>query len=296
MTSNIPEQFVLPVPAIRRWPQSAMPGLTFRLRRLSPTAILGLVLVLGVAVMALFADVLAPVSPWSSVAKPFQSPGPAHPLGTDDLGRDLLAGIIHGSRTSLIVGLTVAGLSAGIGIILGLSSGYFGGVFDDVLMRLTEFFQVIPRFFLALVAVALFEPGLVTVTLVLGLTSWPMTVRLLRAQVLSIREREYVIAARALGADHQSILWMHILPNTLTPVIVHTSLMIGQAMLTEASLAFLGLGDPNHISWGYLLNNAQPFLRTAWWMPLFPGLAIALAVLGFNLLSDGLNNSYWQRG
>lgn len=259
-----------------------------RRKPFSATAIVGWVMVLAVLAAAVFADVLAPVSPWTTVGTPFQPPSLVHPLGTDDLGRSLLSGIIHGARTSLIVSLTAASLSAAIGILLGALSGYFGGTLDDALMRLTEFFQVIPRFFLALVAVALFEPGLLTITLVLGLTSWPMTARLLHRQVLSAREREYVVAARAVGADRISILRRHILPNTLAPVIVHTTLMIGQVMLTEASLAFLGLGDPNHISWGYLLSNAQPFLRTAWWMAAFPGLALALAVVGLNLLGDDL--------
>ncbi len=296
MTTHLPEQIVQPAPASAHRPLSRpmLPSFAIRRGRLNPIALLGLLFVGSVGMVALFADVLAPVDPWSSVAKPFQPPSLAHPFGTDDLGRDVLAGVIHGSRTSLIVGLTVAGLSAGIGIALGSLAGYFGGGFDDALMRFTEFFQVIPRFFLALVAVALFEPSLLTITLVLGLTAWPMTTRLLRAQVLSVREREYVVAARALGASHLSILWRHILPNTIAPVVVHTSLMIGQAILTEASLAFLGLGDPNNISWGYLLNNAQPFLRLAWWLPLFPGLAIALAVLGFNLLGDGLNDTRLQ--
>ncbi len=263
--------------------------------RFGPLSIIGLLLTGGVVAVALLADVLAPGSPWASVAAPFQPPSLIHPFGTDDLGRDLFAGVIHGTRTSLMVGLTVAGLSSAIGILLGALSGYWGGLWDDALMRFTEFFQVMPRFFLALVAVALFGPGLLTLTLILSLTSWPMTARLLRAQVMSIRQRDYITAAQALGADALFILWRHVLPNALGPVTVHTALMIGQVILTEASLAFIGLGDPNHISWGYMLNNAQPFLRQAWWMPLFPGLAIALAVLGFTLVGDSLNDCLYQQ-
>lgn len=292
MTTTTPEErLALPLPLDRRTLHTERPALRYGRGRFSFAFFFGLLLVMSAAIVALLADVLAPVDPWSSVAKPFQLPSLAYPLGTDDLGRNLLAGVIHGTRTSLLVSLTAAGVSAMIGIGLGAISGYFGGNFDDILMRFTEFFQVIPRFFLTLVAVALFQPGLLTITLVLGLTSWPMTARLLRAQVLSVREREYVIAAQALGAGPLAVLWRHILPNTLAPIVVHTSLMIGQMMLTEASLAFLGLGDPNNISWGYLLNNAQPFLRTAWWLALFPGLAIVLAVLGFNLVGDGLHDT-----
>lgn len=250
--------------------------------------------VLGTALgIALFADWLAPVSPWRSVDDPFQPPSAAHPMGTDDLGRDVMAGSIHGTRTSMLIGLGAAGLSSAIGIVLGALAGYAGGLLDDAIMRLTEFFQVLPRFFLALVAVALFQPGIVTITLVLGLTAWPLTARILRAQVLAERERDYVIAARALGAGPVSILWRHLLPNTLAPVVIQVSLLVGQVILTEASLAFLGLGDPNHISWGYMLRNAQQFLRLAWWMPLFPGMAVALTVFGFSLLGDGLNNRWY---
>lgn len=255
------------------------------------TGWLGWLLVTMVLLIAALAPILAPAGPWQSVAVPFEAPGQAHWFGTDDLGRDLLSGVIYATRTSLIVGLVATAVAMSIGITLGAISGYYGGLFDDLLMRFTEFFQVIPRFFLALIAVALFGPGLVTITLVLALTSWTLTARLLRSQVLSAREREYVVAARAMGATNFRVIWHHVLPNTLTPVIVHSSLMIGQFMLVEASLAFLGLGDPNHISWGYLLRNAQPFFRSAWWMSLFPGMAIGTAVLGFNLLGDGLRDA-----
>lgn len=252
---------------------------------------IGWLLIVTVILIAVLAPVLAPFDPWKSVSTPFVPPGAAHWFGTDDLGRDLLSGVIYATRTSLLVGVVATAVAVTIGVSLGAISGYYGGLFDDVLMRFTEFFQVIPRFFLALIAVALFGPGLVTITLVLALTSWTLTARLLRGQVLSAREREYVVAARALGASDFSILWRHILPNTMTPVIVHTSLMIGQFMLIEASLAFLGLGDPDNISWGYLLRNAQPFFRLAWWMSLFPGVAIGTAVLGFNLLGDSLRDA-----
>ncbi len=258
--------------------------------RLQLTAALGWGLAGTAVLVAVLAPLLAPFDPWQSVAAPFIAPSPTYILGTDDLGRDLLSGIIYATRTSIIVGLSATFIATTIGIVLGAASGFYGGLFDDFLMRFTEFFQVIPRFFLALIAVALFEPGLVTITLVLGFTSWTLTARLLRGQVLSVRERDYVLAARALGVPNWRIVWQHILPNTITPIIVHGSLMVGQIILIEASLAFLGLGDPNNISWGYLLQNAQAFLRVAWWMSFFPGLAVAFTVIGFNLLGDSLRN------
>lgn len=256
------------------------------------SGLLGFSLVLGMILVAIFGPTLAPATAWKTVSIPFQPPSLANPLGTDDLGRDLLSGIIYAVRTSLLVGVSAAALSTGFGLFLGLFSGYKGGLIDDLSMRLAEFFQVIPRFFLALLAVAFFKPGLVTITLVLGLTSWPMTARIVRAQTLSVREREYVTAARALGAGDLFIVRQHILPNTINPVIVHASLLVGQIMLVEAGLAFLGLGDPTHISLGYLLRNAQPFLRLAWWMFLFPGVAIGLAVVGFNLVGDSINDQF----
>jgi peptide/nickel transport system permease protein len=293
MAETVPERLVPNVSEGRTLPRQILPrvgAIRGEYWRHVP-GILGWFLVALVVGTAVFADLLAPISPWTSVATPFQPPGPAHRLGTDDLGRDLLTSVIHATRTSLLVGLTAAALSTSIGVLLGAVSGYFGGLLDDLIMRFTEFFQVIPRFFLALVAIALFRPGLVTITLVLGLTAWPMTCRLLRAQIFSVREREFVIAAHALGAGPAFILRRHILPNAISPVVIHTSLLIGQMMLIEASLAFLGLGDPNHISLGYMLRNAQPFLRLAWWMSLFPGVVIALAVLGFNLVGDSINDA-----
>ncbi len=260
-----------------------------------PLASLGWILFTTSLLAALTAGLLAPADPWTSVSTPFQPPGAAHWFGTDDLGRDLFSGVLFGLRTSMLVGLTGTSISGLIGILIGATSGYFGGWLDDLLMRLTEFFQVIPRFFLALLAVALFKPGLVTITIVLGLTSWPMTARLLRAQILSLNEREFVLASRALGAGTAWIIRSHLLPNALPPVVVQLSLMIGQMMLIEASLSFLGLGDPNIISLGYLLRNAQPFLRLSWWMFLFPGLAIAQAVLAFNLMGDRLNDFLLRR-
>jgi peptide/nickel transport system permease protein len=255
----------------------------------------GLFLVATAVSVALLAPLLAPVDPWSTIARPLQAPGGAYRFGTDDLGRDLFAGVVHATRTSLMVAVAATSIASTIGVLLGALAGYYGGFWDDSLMRLTEFFQVMPRFFLALIAVALFGPSLVTITVVLGLTSWPMTSRLLRAQVLSVRRQEYVYAARALGAGTLFILWRHILPNSIGPIVVHSSLMIGQFMLTEASLSFLGLGDSRYMSWGYLLRNAQPFLRVAWWMSFFPGIAIALSVLGFNLLGDMIHERYARR-
>jgi peptide/nickel transport system permease protein len=275
----------------RGWPASA--GWRRSLPSLSTAVAVALVgLTVGVALLA---PLLAPVDPWSSVARPLQAPGGAYRFGTDDLGRDLFAGVVHATRMSLLVAVAATTIASTIGIVLGALAGYAGGLWDDALMRLTEFFQVMPRFFLALAAVALFGPSLVTITLVLGLTSWPMTSRLLRAQVLSVRRQEYVDAARALGGGTFFILWRHILPNSMGPIVVHSSLMLGQMMLIEASLSFLGLGDGRYMSWGYLLRNAQPFLRVAWWMSFFPGIAIALSVLGFNLLGDAIHERYARR-
>jgi peptide/nickel transport system permease protein len=250
----------------------------------------GFVLTLGLLVVAIFAGVIAPVDPFASVGPPLAPPSHAYALGTDDLGRDLLAGIVHGARTSLLVVLGVTALTSVIGLTIGAIAGYRAGTTDDVLMRLTEFVQVIPRFFLAVLVIALFGPGLDRLVLVLGLTSWPAIARVVRAEALSLARREFVEAAHALGASAWRVLARHVLPNAMPAAVVVVSVNAGTVILMEAGLAFIGLGDPQAISWGYLANNAQRFLRVAWWMALFPGLAIALAVLALNLFGDALND------
>jgi len=256
----------------------------------TPASVVGLGLTLAVILVAVLAPVIAPIDPFASVAPPLTAPSLTHPLGTDDLGRDLLSGIVHGARTSLLVALSVTVLSALIGVSVGAVSGFWAGAVDDVLMRGTEFVQVVPRFFLAVVVIALFGPGLDRVILVLGLTSWPSTARILRAQTLSLARHEFVDAARSLGASTLRILVRHVLPNALPALIVVISLNAASVILLEAGLGFIGLGDPRAMSWGYLASNAQRFLRVAWWMAAFPGAAIALAVLGLNLLGDTLND------
>ena len=250
----------------------------------------GLILTLALVVVAILAGSIAPMDPFASVGPPLTPPSRANVLGTDDLGRDLLAGIVHGARTSLMVVLSVTALTTVIGMTIGAAAGYRAGTTDDVLMRLTELVQVIPRFFLAVLVVALFGPGLDRLVLVLGLTSWPAIARVVRAETLSLARREFVDAAHALGVPAGRVLMRHILPNALPAAVVVISVNAGTVILMEAGLGFIGLGDPRAISWGYLANNAQRFLRVAWWMTLFPGLAIALAVLGMNLLGDALND------
>ena len=264
-------------------------GSWHQLRR-SPTGVTGVVLTVGVALVGAFAGTLAPSDPFTTVGKPLTGPSMAHLMGTDDLGRDVLSGVLHGMRTSTIVA-TVAVLLAGvIGVFVGAVAGYCGGRVDDVLMRITEIFQGCPRFFLAIVAVALLGAGLDIVILVLGLTSWPMLARVVRAESLSLREREFVEAARALGASGPSILVRHVLPSVLPFAWVVISLLAASVILLEASLSYLGLGDPNVMSLGYLANNAQGFMRSAWWMAVFPGLAIVVAVLGLSLVSDAVGD------
>ena len=250
----------------------------------------GLVLTLALVAVAVLAGVIAPVDPFATVGPPLSPPSGAHALGTDDLGRDVLAGVVHGARTSLTVVLGVTVLASAIGVTLGAVAGYRGGHTDDVLMRVTELVQVVPRFFLAVLVIALFGSGLDRLVLVLGLTSWPPIARVVRAETLSLARREFVEAARALGAPGWTVLARQILPNALPAALVVISLNAGTVVLMEAGVAFIGLGDPGVMSWGYLASNAQRFLRVAWWLALFPGLAMALATLGLNLLGDELND------
>jgi len=256
---------------------------------------IGLVLTGVLILIALLAGRIAPLGPFAPVGAPLSAPTLAHPMGTDDLGRDLLAGVVYGTRTSLGLALIVSLLTGGIGLVVGALAGWEGGALDDVLMRLTEFVQVVPRFFLAVIVIALFGPGLARLALLLALTSWPWIARVVRAEVLSLRHREFVEAARSLGAGRARVVVREVLPNALPPVVVVVSLNAASVILVEAGLSFLGLGDPDAVSLGYLANNAQQFLRVAWWMAAFPGATIALAVLGLNLLGDGLNEALSPR-
>jgi peptide/nickel transport system permease protein len=256
----------------------------------------GLVLTLTLIAVAGLADVVAPIDPFTSVGRPLSPPSRVHTLGTDDVGRDLLSGLVHGARTSLLVVLSVTLLASTIGVSAGALAGYCPGIVDDLLMRATDLVMVVPRFFLAVVVIALFGSGMDRIILVLGLTSWPMIARVVRAQTLSLARRDFVDAARGLGASESRILARHILPHVLPAALVVISANAASVILLEAGLGFLGLGDPRMMSWGYLANNAQRFLRIAWWMALWPGVAIGFAVLALNLLGDAVNDLLHPHG
>jgi peptide/nickel transport system permease protein len=255
-----------------------------------PAGVTGLALTLVVVVAGLLAGVISPGDPFRTVGDPLLSPSGTHLMGTDNLGRDVFGAVIHGARTSMIVVLGVTAIASVVGLAVGIVAGYRGGWIDDLLMRITELFQSVPRFFLVLLIVALFGAGLDNLIYVLALTSWPTLARVSRAEVLSVRDRDYVEAARSIGATDRRIVLRHVLPNVLPTALVVIALTGSRIILLEASLSFLGLGDPTVMSWGYLVSNAQKFLRVAWWMSVFPGLAIAIAVLGINLMSDALND------
>lgn len=256
-----------------------------------PAGLTGAVLTLAAVAVAVGAHVIAPGDPFRLTGPPLLPPGRAYPMGTDDLGRDMFAAVVHGVRTSLLIVAGVTALSTLVGLVVGLTAGYHRGLVDSALMRLTEFVQVVPRFFLAVVAIALFGPGTERLVVLLGLTSWPLLARVVRAETASLRWTEFVLAAQASGAPALRIVLRHLLPNALPPLIVVIVLSASQVVLVEAGLAFLGLGDPELISLGGLAFNAQRFLRIAWWMAAFPGAAIGAVILGLNLLADGLNDA-----
>jgi peptide/nickel transport system permease protein len=222
-------------------------------------------------------------------------PSSAHALGTDELGRDVLTRILHGATTALEVSLPPALLAAAVGAAIGLVGGYFGGLLDEALLKLTELVLVVPRFLLALVVAALFGGHLWVIGLVLAVTFWPHTARLVRAEAITLRERPFVEAAQSIGAGNTRILVRHLLPLALPVIVVNASFQAGQAVLVESGLAFLGLGDPNAVSWGAMLSGAQSYLGIAWWTSVFPGLALALLVLAVNLVGDGLADAWSVR-
>ncbi|WP_144114017.1 ABC transporter permease [Paraburkholderia sp. BCC1886] len=259
----------------------------------NPSAVAGLVLLATFIVLALTAGHLFPGDPLDMVAAPFEWPGtdPQYWLGTDSLGRDVSAGIAHGTRVSLLIGATSAGIGLVIGTLVGATGGFFGGVIDDALVRVTELFQTVPSFLLVIVLVAIGRPSVTTIALAIGIASWPTVARIVRAEFRSLRQADFVLAARSQGFGNARIIFGEILPNALPPVIVTASVMVASAILIESSLSFLGMGDPNVVSWGGMIGTGRDSLRTAWYLTAVPGAAIVLAVLALNLLGDGLNDA-----
>ena len=233
--------------------------------------------------------------PFRPSATILDQPSSRHLLGTDELGRDVLTRVLHGAATALKVAIPPVLAAAILGVGAGLGAGYFGGLVDGILLKLMEFTLVVPRFLIALVAAAFFGGHLWLVGVVLAATFWPSTARLVRAEAISLREREFVEAARSLGASDLRILARHLLPNTLPIVAVNTSFQAGQAALIETGLAFLGVGDRDVVSWGAMLADAQSYLGIAWWTSVFPGIALAVLILATNLLGDGLSDSWNPR-
>lgn len=259
----------------------------------NPSAIVGSVLLLIVILVSVVGPWVHPVDPFEIVAAPMTPPFTEAEvwLGTDYLGRDVLITMIYGGRATLLVGAVAALLSVTIGITLGATAGFYGGRIDNLLMRITEFFQVLPALLFAMVVVTLFGPTIVTVTLAIGIVSWTGTARLTRAEFMKVRGMEFVRAERAIGARNARLIWKVILPNALPPLIVSATLAIGAAILFEAGLSFLGLGDPNLMSWGLMIGSSRQYLLSSWWAVTFPGAAIFVTVLAVSLIGDGLNDA-----
>ncbi|HEY8446516.1 MAG TPA: ABC transporter permease [Thermomicrobiales bacterium] len=280
------EALAVPLPAARRRGRARA---AWRAYAASRSGVIGLVMLAVIAAAALLAPALAPSDPFALGAARFLRPGAeGHPLGTDHLGRDVLSQILYGARLSLTIGFVAAGIAAVVGIVVGSIAGYFGGWVDVILSRITDMFLIIPAFFLIIVVVATLGNGIIYVMVVIGLTSWPTNARLMRAQVLTLRERTFVQALVALGESRSRILLRHIVPNGIQPIIANSTLQIASAILIEAGLSFLGLGDPNKASWGRMINDERASIMTAWWPSVFPGIAILVTVLAFYLIGDGL--------
>lgn len=256
-------------------------------------AVIGGIIVLMLFTIAVLAPFIAPYNPDAiNVKYVLESPSLAHPFGTDDLGRDILSRVIYGSRISLAVGFVAVGIATLIGIIFGALSGYYGGWTDTIVMRFVDIMLAIPTFFLILAVIAMLEPSIWNIMIVIGVTSWMGVARLVRAEFLSLKEREFVLAARALGASDFRIIFKHILPNAMSPVLISAVLGIAGAVLVESALSFLGIGvQPPTASWGNILTIGKDNIEIAWWISVFPGLAIFVTVLAYNLLGEGVRDS-----
>jgi len=265
---------------------------SFRERFLgNPRVVAGLAWMVLVLLLALLADVLAPTDPFAIVGAPFLPPGADFPLGTDSLGRDVLAGLIHGARTTLLIAVLSTLAAVAFGTLVGAVAGYYSGLIDDALMRTTEFFQTIPSFLFAIVLIAILSPSATNLVIAIAVVSWPPIARIVRGEVLSVKAREFVQAAVVAGQRDSAILLSQILPNTLSPLIVTGSLMVATAILVESALSFLGLGAPNQMSWGFMIGAGRSFMREAWWLVTIPGVMILVTVLSINLVGEGLNDA-----
>jgi peptide/nickel transport system permease protein len=263
---------------------------TFRRNRL---AVIGGIVVACLAVLAVLAPVITPSDPnRPDIRKILSPPSGKHLLGTDQLGRDVLSRMLYGARVSLAVGFVSVGIATAIGIVLGAVAGYKGGTVDAALMRLVDLMLVFPRFFLLLAVLAFLKPSIWTIMAVIGLTGWMGVARLVRAEFLSLREREFVVWSQSVGASGHRIVWRHILPNAMAPVLVAMTLGIPAAILTESGLSFLGLGvQPPHATWGNILNEGKDAIEIGRWLSVYPGLAILLTVLSYNLLGEGVRDA-----
>ncbi len=257
-------------------------------------SVISLMLILLLALAAIFAQVITPY-PQEGAGEPnilnkLKPPSAEHPFGTEALGRDILARVLYGARTSLIAGLAIVGFSIIIGTLLGSLAGFFGGMIDEVIMRITDIFLAFPPLLLAMVIAAVLKPSLGNAILAITLTWWPWYTRLARAQTLSVRERDYVRAARGIGVKKLTIVRRHIIPNILTPILVQGTLDLGAAILTVSSLSFLGLGvPPPQAEWGAMIREGRIYIQNGrWWVPTFPGIALFLTIMAFNLLGDGV--------
>ncbi len=256
------------------------------------SAVAGLVILTLVILMAATAHLAYPDDPFRLVGRSMSSPGEnGFLLGSDSLGRDVAAGIAHGAKTSLFIGLIATIVAVGFGTIMGGLAGYYGGRIDDLLMRTTEMFQTIPSFIFAILLVAIMKPSIKSIVIAIAVVSWPAVARLVRGEFLSLKNREFVQACHTLGMSDLRIMLGEILPNCLSPIIVIGSLMVATAILIESGLAFLGLGDPNIMSWGFQVGAGRTLLRSAWWVVTFPGIAILITVLAINLVGEGLNDA-----
>jgi peptide/nickel transport system permease protein len=262
-----------------------------RLRR-NRMAMAGAAIVLAMFLLAILAPVIGRDPGAIDIAHRLQPPGLAYPLGTDDLGRDVLVRILYGARISLLVGFVAVGIATFIGILLGAMAGYYGRWIDALIMRFVDIMLCFPTFFLILAVIAFLKPSIWNIMIIIGLTSWMGVARLVRAEFLSLRERDFVLAARAIGAKDARIIFRHILPNAISPVLVSATLGVAGAILTESALSFLGIGvQPPTPSWGNMLISGKQTLGTAWWLSVFPGMAILITVLGYNLLGEGLRDA-----